>query len=146
MLGGEKEYNMAVALLNFKAAYQRLVKASKALPDLDVTEGYPFFLLDFEQIEPAVLSWCTVHAGKLLDQCPEIVENPACLKCEYFGQTMADGQCKGQEVKNCGIYPKIMFSREQCIPALQRAGVYSPKLTDNEVYLLYQQEVLKAKS
>lgn len=144
MLGGHKEYNLAVALLNFRRAYKEMVRCSKALPDLDVTDGYPWYLLDFEAIEPAVLSWASIHASRLLDMCPDIVDNPACLDCASFGVGLgADGLCKGAADRQCANYPKIMFDRKQVVPALQRAGVYSPELSDQECYLLYNQEVLK---
>lgn len=60
----------AKALLVFKDAYNVLVTASKRLPDYDVSERYPFYLLDFEEIAPAVTQWCTVNASKLLLKVP----------------------------------------------------------------------------
>lgn len=143
MMAGTKEYNMAVALLNFRAAYKQLVAASKQLPDLDLTTAYPFYLLDFEEIEPAVLNWCAIHAGKLLDGMPDIVDNPACLDCDYLQCGLGpDGQCLHRATTGCSVYPKIMFSREQCVPVLQNKGVDTSKLSTNDVYLLYVQEVL----
>lgn len=142
MIGTTKEYDMAVALLQFKAAFHKLVTASKALPDLDVSEGYPFYLLDYEVIEPAVLQWCSIHAARLMEALPDIVTNPACLNCEHVGKGIgASGLCAGNQ--SCGIYPVISFSPAQCKPALIAAGYAVDKLSDSEVELLYMQEVQK---
>lgn len=142
MIGTTKEYDMAVALLQFKAAFHKLVTASKALPDLDVSEGYPFYLLDYEVIEPAVLQWCSIHAARLMEALPDVVTNPACLNCEHVGKGIgASGLCAGNQ--SCGIYPVISFSPAQCKPALIAAGYSVDKLSDSEVELLYMQEVQK---
>lgn len=142
MIGTTKEYDMAVALLQFKAAFHKLVTASKALPDLDVSEGYPFYLLDYEVIEPAVLQWCSIHAARLMEALPDVVTNPACLNCEHVGKGIgASGLCAGNQ--SCGIYPVISFSVAQCKPALIAAGYTVDKLSDSEVELLYMQEVQK---
>lgn len=142
MIGTTKEYDMAVALLQFKAAFHKLVTASKALPDLDVSEGYPFYLLDYEVIEPAVLQWCSIHAARLMEALPDVVTNPACLNCEHVGKGIgASGLCAGNQ--GCGIYPVISFSPAQCKPALIAAGYSVDKLSDSEVELLYMQEVQK---
>lgn len=142
MIGTTKEYDMAVALLQFKAAFHKLVTASKALPDLDVSEGYPFYLLDYEVIEPAVLQWCSIHASRLMEALPDVVTNPACLNCEHVGKGIgASGLCAGNQ--SCGIYPVISFSPAQCKPALIAAGYSVDKLSDSEVELLYMQEVQK---
>lgn len=142
MIGTTKEYDMAVALLQFKAAFHKLVTASKALPDLDVSEGYPFYLLDYEVIEPAVLQWCSIHAARLMEALPDVVTNPACLNCEHVGKGIgASGLCAGNQ--SCGIYPVISFSPAQCKPALIAAGYSVDKLSDSEVELLYMREVQK---
>ena len=142
MIGTTKEYDMAVALLQFKAAFHKLVTASKALPDLDVSEGYPFYLLDYEVIEPAVLQWCSIHAARLMEALPDVVTNPACLNCEHVGKGIgASGLCAGNQ--SCSIYPVISFSPAQCKPALIAAGYSVDKLSDSEVELLYMQEVQK---
>ena len=142
MIGTTKEYDMAVALLQFKAAFHKLVTASKALPDLDVSEGYPFYLLDYEVIEPAVLQWCSIHAARLMEALPDVVTNPACLNCEHVGKGIgASGLCVGNQ--SCSIYPVISFSVAQCKPALVAAGYSVDKLSDSEVELLYMQEVQK---
>ena len=142
MIGTTKEYDMAVALLQFKAAFHKLVTASKALPDLDVSEGYPFYLLDYEVIEPAVLQWCSIHAARLMEALPDVVTNPACLNCEHVGKGIgASGLCAGNQ--GCGIYPVISFSPAQGKPALIAAGYNVDRLSDSEVELLYMQEVQK---
>lgn len=144
MIGSYDEYNMAVALLNFASAYQKMCAASHKLEDYDFSAGYPWYILDFEEIEPAVVGWARVHASKLLEACPDIVENPACLACRYLGFGIgANGLCIGQQATNCSNYPKIMFSRDLVKAALIAANNYKDSWTDQEVYLQYQQEVLK---
>lgn len=143
-MGSYNEYNMAVALLNFASSYQAMCRALKKLPDYDFSTNYPWYLLDFEDIEPAVIGWARLHASELLKLCPDIVENPSCLTCRYLGLGLAaSGQCVGRDAVNCANYPKIMFERELVKPALVKAGIYDPAWTDQEVYLHYQQEVLK---
>lgn len=144
MIGSYSEYNLAVALLNFASSYQALCKASKKLPDYDFTTNYPWYLLDFEDIEPAVVGWARQHASELLAMCPDIVENPSCLSCRYLGMGVgAQGLCIGQPATGCSNYPKIMFARDLVAPALMRAKNYNAKWSDEEVYLQYQQEVLR---
>lgn len=72
----EKNHKLAKALLAFKLCYKDLVDASKDTPDFDISEAYPFYLLDFEEISPAVEQWCTVNATKLLKTVPATVESP----------------------------------------------------------------------
>lgn len=142
MIGTTKEYDMAVALLQFRAAYRRLVAASKAMPDLDISEAYPFYLLDFEVIEPAVLQWCSIHAAKLMETLPDIVANPACFNCAHLGSGVnAAGMCAGDPA--CPGYPIVSFTAAACKPALINAGYDVSKLSDAEVELLYIQEVQK---
>lgn len=144
MMGSYNEYNLAVALLNMASSYQALCKASRKMPDYDFTPGYPWYLLDFEDIEPAVVGWARSHASKLLEMCPDIVENPSCLNCRYLGMGVgAQGLCIGQTAVGCANYPKIIFSRDLVVPALMNAGNYDARWTDEEVYLQYKQEVLK---
>lgn len=141
MIGGNKEYRAAIGFLNFRRAYKELVEATKDMPDLDVTEGYPFFLLDFEDIAPAVLNWATLHAGRLMDMLPDMVVNPACIMkgCEYLGKPIGtDGQCRGADDIKCGLYPMIMFQREQVEPALWAKGHKTAALNESEVKLLYE--------
>jgi hypothetical protein len=113
---GRNEYQMATALLQFKKAYSDLCAASRKLPDLDVSENYPFYLLDFEELEQAVKQWCNTHSNKLMEQVPDRVDNPACVSCSRFRNGLgADGLCKGE---HCPVYPYILFSREACMPLL----------------------------
>lgn len=134
-------YKLAVALLRFKAAYAELVDASERLPGYDIGEAYPFYLLDFEQIKPAVQQWCTIHAAKLMRDLPDKVDNAACINCDYFRKGIgADGQCLGQKDKSCIIYPFIQFSREMAIAAMPE-GVNLSNLSDDELHLLYMRHM-----
>lgn len=112
-----KEYNMAVALLQFKKAFTTLVNCSEAMPDLDLSENYPFYLLDFEQIEGTVEQWCMIHASKLMSQVPDKVVNPACLECTHFKERTP---VKCSKEFNCINYPEIPFSKLAVSGALYR--------------------------
>lgn len=133
------EFRLAIELLRFKKSYKSLVEASKALPDLDVSESYPFYLLDFESIAPQVSMWCDIHASNLLREIPDKVDNPVCTSCEYFRIGFGpDGLCKAANDKACGAYPKIVFTREQVIPFLISQGKeVTTETTDAEVYIMY---------
>lgn len=147
MIGGNKEYRAAVAFLNFRKAWKQLTEATKNMPDLDVSEAYPFFLLDFETIAPAVMNWAMIHAGRLMEQLPDIVVNPACLAndCPFMGAPLGtDGLCKGAESRKCELYPRIMFAREQVESLLKSRGYDTTKMNESEVQLLYVSEVNKA--
>ena len=134
-----KEYDMAVALLQFKAAYQNLATASKALPeDTDLTEGYPFYLLDFVDIAPAVLQWCTLHAYAFMRQLPEQVDNPRCFTCPHYRVGLApNGLCKEYDTVQCMVHPTMIYSKEAVIPFLLSQGYSIQELSDDELHLLY---------
>jgi hypothetical protein len=138
----EKNYRLAVAFLQFKTAYKNLVAASKELPELNVSECYPFYLLDFEEIEPAVLQWCTIHATQLMKNLPDKVDNPACAHCAYLRAGLGpDGQCKGMTATWCGVYPYISFTKELALPVLIAANMHVADLSDNDVHLLYMKRM-----
>lgn len=133
-------YKMAVAFLQFKQAYSNLVDASLAMPDLDVSDAYPFYLLDFETIEPAVRQWCNIHSSRLMKLLPERVDNPTCLSCSFLrAGTGPDGFCKGLRETNCGVHPTILFSKEAVAPFLTSVGVDINKLDDEAMHLIYIQ-------
>lgn len=69
-------HRLANALINFKLAFNELTDASKAVPDYDISESYPFYLLDYEEIAPAVAQWCNIQATKLLKQLTYDVPSP----------------------------------------------------------------------
>lgn len=77
-----KQYLLAKSLLKFKRAYEELVEASKEMPDYDISENYPFYLLDFEAIGPAVSQWCITHYDKLISDVPVNAPSPAITKTE----------------------------------------------------------------
>lgn len=133
------EFKMAIALLQFKKAYKNLTDISKTLPDLDVSDSYPFYLLDFEAIQPQVAMWCDIHAARLLKEVPDKVDNPVCTSCEYFRIGLGpDGLCKAANDKKCGTYPLIVFTKEQVIPFLISIGKeVNSETTDAEVYIMY---------
>ena len=144
MMGGQKEYNAAIAFLNFRQAWKKLVDATKVMPELDVSDAYPFYLLDFENIAPAVMNWAMIHAGRLMEQIPDMVVNPVCLAngCPFMGRELnSSGQCPGAETIGCVIYPRIMYTREQVENILRMRGHDTSKLNESEVQLLYVSEV-----
>lgn len=133
-----KEYNLAVAFINFKGAYSKLVEASMAMPDLDVSENYPFYLLDFEEIENAVKQWCVVHATRLMKYLPERVDNPRCLGCKHLRAGLnPQGLCVGLAEEGCSVHPEIPYSKAAVIPYLTNNGVDTSQLGDDEIHLLY---------
>lgn len=129
---------MAVAFIQFKAAFTKLAAASKALPDLDVSDSYPFYLLDYEEIAPAVAQWCTIHATRLLQQLPDQVDNPRCLECKFFRTGLdASGLCKGLAVTKCGVHPFMPFSIEAILPYLISKNINVANLTPGEAQIIY---------
>ena len=129
-------YKLAAALLQFKYTYSELVKASKEMPDYDFSVGYPFFLLDFEEIAPNVLQWCSMHAAELMKQLPDRVDNPACVSCKYMRSGIAaSGLCKAPIP--CNHYPIIPFSRELTMPFFITQNIDIKDLSDDEMHLLY---------
>ena len=132
------EYKVAVAMLQFKTAYHNLVEATKSMPDLDVSNCYPFYLLDFEEIEPAVMQWCSIHAAELMKHLPERVDNPGCLACQYFRAGLTPGGiCKGSENTSCGIYPTLVYMKEYIIPYMTSVGIDVTSMKEEEIHLLY---------
>ncbi len=139
---GNKEYQLALALLQFNQAWTSLVTISKQLPDMDLSELYPFFLLDFEEIQPAVKQWCLVHAGNILTRIPDRVPNPACVACKYVKAGITpDGVCTGAKEVNCTNYPVIQFARELVVPFLASIGVDTTNMSDAVVQATYLREV-----
>ena len=140
-----KEYEAAVAFLQLKSAYSNLVKATVDMHDLDLSDSYPFYLLDFEVIAPAVLQWCTIHSAKLMSQLPERVDNPVCITCKYFREGLAsDGLCKGFHEMKCNTHPMIVYSKEAVTPYLQSLGIDISKLSIDELHLLYMKRTDEA--
>lgn len=141
MLQGQNQADLAIALLQFKAAWKNLCVASKKNEDYDFSEMYPFFLLDFEVIEPAVASWCITHASKLMQSLPDQVDNPACTKCRYFRKGWAPGGlCIGADATQCNSYPRIIFSVDSVRSFMMARGVDISKLSADEIHLLYIKE------
>lgn len=139
-----KNYTLAVALLNFKAAYTKLTNAAAELPDLDVSEGYPFFMLDFEEIAPAVYQWCNIHAAKLMRDLPMIIKNPACTGCIYNGAGVtAGGLCVGAQQIGCNTYPEILYQRHIAVPKLTEAGIDTTDMNDDEIHFMYLNKIDK---
>lgn len=133
-----KEYKLAVAFIQFKDAYSKLVDASMAMPDIDLSDNYPFYLLDFEEIENAVKQWCIVHASRLMRELPERVDNPRCLSCSYLRAGLAPtGLCVGMNEIQCGVHPTIVYSSDAVIPYLVGNGVSVANLNPEEIHLIY---------
>lgn len=139
---GSKEYALAVALLQFSSAFENLVKASRRLPDFELGELYPFYLLDFEEIQPAAKQWCLHHAGYILASVPDRVPNPACANCKHiFAGLNEDGLCKGQKEVHCTNHPEVMFTRETVLPYLKACDVDITGCDDAALQLLYVRKV-----
>lgn len=130
-----KEYNLAVALLQFKKSYLALVDASKAMPDYDASNCYPFYMLDFEEIGPAVSQWCSVHASELLAQVPDRVLNPACIRCSHYVKR-GPVYCA---LQGCFNHPEIVFSKDAIAPALLQYGIDIKDMTEEAAFVAYLQ-------
>ena len=139
---GSKEYRMAKALLTFNQAFKALAAASKALPDLDVSQLYPFYLLDYEQIQPDVEQWCLFHASKIINQVPDRVPNSACAGCPWLHAGIGpDGLCKGAKTTGCRQYPEMMFTRAAATTFLSSLGVDTSQMDDAVLQMIYTQKV-----
>lgn len=140
------EYNLMVAMLTFNESYKRLVAASSKLTDYDLTELYPFYLLDFEKIQPAVSQWCLYHASVIMAEQPDRVVNPACILCESAGLGIDNaGVCIGDAT--CVNFPFIAFSVDAVYPSILKytsPGSIVDKTNAVTVYLAYI-ELLKAR-
>ena len=133
-------YRLATALLSFRHAYAELTAASIAMgDDYDMSEYYPFYILDFEEIAPAVDQWAVVQAEKLLRMLPDMVINPACLACHANAVIILehDGSCSEATSKSCINYPYIPFTAALCIPILKTYNMYAQSMSDAEVELAY---------
>lgn len=138
-----KMYRMATALINFTAAFSELSAASRALPDLDVSELYPFYLLDYEKIDVDVKQWCLHHASKLLGQVPDKVPNSACAGCRWlYAGLDVDGQCKGRKTTGCNLFPQTVFQRSSAAAFLSRYG-FDPTKYDDGVLQAYYVKTIK---
>lgn len=138
----DKKQRMVVALLRFNKAWEELANASKALPDLDVSDLYPFFMLDYEEIYPAVKQWCLVQASNLLSEIPDRIPNPACAFCPHVLDGLnTEGMCKGQTDVKCSQYPLIHFERTALIPFCQVQGIETEGVSDEILQLNYTRKV-----
>ena len=138
-----KMYRMATALINFTAAFSELAAASKALPDLDVSELYPFYLLDYEKIDVDVKQWCLHHASKLLGQVPDKVPNSACAQCPWlYAGLDFDGQCKGRKTTGCNLFPQTVCQRSSAAAFLSHYG-FDPTKYDDGVLQAYYVKTIK---
>lgn len=143
MSNNRNTYDMLVAILTFKEAYKNLTAASIKLPDLDLSAGYPFYLLDFEEIAPAVSQWCSIHAASLMSMLPNRVINPVCIHCEHVGQGISSsGMCKGNAT--CQNYPLIVFTPEAVLPVLTLFDKNQSSVDSTTVLLAYM-KLLKDK-
>lgn len=139
---GNKEYRFAIALLQFSRAWEELTQASMSLSDMDVSELYPFYLLDYEAIQPAVKQWCAHHASKILAHVPDQVYNPACVHCRYLKAGLgADGMCKGMHEMKCNNHPTIMFTPQAVLPFMYANDISTQGCSPEAIQLLYTRKV-----
>ena len=132
-------YNMAVAFIQFREAYKQLVTAADAMgDDYDISDNYPFYLLDICEIRGAVDQWCIIQADRLLQQLPDIVPNPRCVSCEHVQKVRnANGSCKYAIAKECDSFPIVPFSVQLCSPILVRNGYDISNMSAAAIELLY---------
>ena len=124
-------YNLAIAFLRFKDAYITLAKETAKHDDFDMSTNYPFYLLDFEQITPAVQQWCNTYSTAILRALPERITNPGCFDCSFKGLGVdASGMCKGYKEKQCNIFPTIIFTRDAVMPFMTQTGYAVDNMSD----------------
>ena len=145
MMYGSKEYRLAQALVVFSRAWEELAAASKACPDMDVHALYPFYILDYEEIAPAVKAWALMHASNIMRNVPDKVCNPDCYGCPYLGKGLDQdtGLCIGYEDKKCGRHPYIMFTPEAVMPFLKEHGVDTTGMSPEAIQLTYMRKVVQ---
>lgn len=140
-LSGKNELEFAQALIVFSNAWEAMVKASLACTDVDVSDLYPFYLLDYEEIAPAVKAWCLHHVSILMHNAPDRVYNPDCFGCQFAdaGLDPETGLCKGYTTVGCARHPFIIFTPEAVKPFLmrQQPDIDLSNLTDTNLELLY---------
>lgn len=143
MMYGSKEYRLAQALVVFSRAWEELAAASKACPNMDVSDFYPFYLLDYEEMAPAVKTWALSHASNIMKNVPDKVYNPECFHCPYLGKGLDQetGLCKGYEATKCGRHPYIMFTPEAVRPFLHEHGVDTTGMSPEAIQLTYVRKV-----
>lgn len=148
MVLGSNEYRFAQALLVFSSAWEELAKASLACPEQDVSDLYPFYLLDYEEIAPAVKSWCLHHASRIMKEVPDKVYNPECFQCPYLssGIDKVTGLCEGYPAMKCGRHPYIMFTPEAVKPfMLEHEPGFDPDSVSPEgLQLMYMRRMEQA--
>lgn len=148
-LSGRNELAFAQALVVFSNAWEAMAKASLACPDVDVSDMYPFYLLDYEEIAPAVKAWCLHHASILMRNAPDKVYNPDCFDCPFAGEGLdpETGLCKGYNSMHCARHPYIIFTPEAVKPFLMRQlpDTDLSDLTDISLEMLYLQVFDKGK-
>lgn len=136
----DKNYDLALALIRFRTAWKDLTDISVNV-NIDMSDGYPFYLLNFEDITPQVIQWCNIHASRLIQEAPDRIVNPSCLRCEYvFAGFANDGRCIGQKAGiDCKSYPEIPYSREMILSAMSTpsSAADMAKLTDDNLLMLY---------
>lgn len=124
---GNTWFELAKAFNDFGNAWVNLVKLTSKMPDLDLRQAYPFFLLDFEEIVDNVKLWCTLHASRCLENLPKTVTNPACLVCK------TPDACT-----SCVNSQTIVFTREAVTPYLLSRGYkITAAMPDSIVHAAY---------
>lgn len=141
--------SVATALMHLATAWNTLTTLTKQDENLDLTDAYPFIYLDFEQLTPAVKTWCSRNAAKLLDGIQLSVTNPACVKyCDKWKQakfSILENKCSMSESVYCGREPFITFNPENLrnwMVELTNDVTYK-QLSDEDLYFAYQQYLNK---
>jgi hypothetical protein len=119
------------ALANFAVAWSNLTKLTAEDDDLDLTEAYPFYLLNFEEITPNVVQWCKLNISKLIKGSAGkmLIMNPDCIQCDNVGK------CGSLD---CQLHTYIPFDKEKMTKCLSSAGYEVDKSTPEEiVYAAY---------
>lgn len=137
------------ALLQLSTAWENLTTLTTRDTELDLTDSYPFMHLDFEKLTPAVKTWCSRNAAKLLEGIHFSVTNPACIMyCDKWKQakfSLLENKCSMSALCYCGRAPFIAYNPDQLrawLTKLTGETTYT-SLSDEDTYFAYQQYINK---
>lgn len=142
----DKKYKVAVLLIALQQAWKQLIDETKQLPDLDLTDCYPFGYSDFEtDLYERVTQWCTLNSNRLISECPLMVVNPDCLlyckdwaKADVALNINKDGYaCTKAPPTGCTRYPLVPFDAELILAALKKVDKAPAVATPDAIYDAY---------
>lgn len=137
-MDANKYFKLGQAFVALRDSWNTISKML-AEDDIDVSDYYPFYLLDFETISKAVSIWCNEHANRALSQVSQTIVNPACLQCVYAVESIKHNGtfCSKATEMCCGVSGVVPFSRDAAAGVLISHGYKPGELSDLDCYLSY---------